>query len=130
MAPARLHLTDPELLRKLMLWAPQGKVTGQELARAAGISKQKVSAMLHGERVTVEREVARRIAATLGVHQGALFFQPLPTPMGVGSVRKETDGYPQRDEHQRAIDADASGIAQELGEHPRQGEPYRQRPPR
>ncbi|WP_157839156.1 helix-turn-helix domain-containing protein [Streptomyces flavidovirens] len=124
MTPARLRLTDPHLLRGLMQWAPGGEsITGQQLAGRVGVSKQKISALLSGERATVEPAVARRIAATLGVHQGALFFEPLPTPMGVGASRKDTTH-----EHQRAVDANAPRRAQELGRHPRQGEPYRRRP--
>ncbi|MFJ2701844.1 helix-turn-helix domain-containing protein [Streptomyces sp. NPDC087428] len=109
-----------------MQWAPGGRgVTGQDLAARAGISKQKVSAMLCGERTTVTPEVAHRIADILGVHQGALFFDPPPTPMGVGELRRDPTH-----EHQRPLDAHAVRSAQELEQHPRQGEPYRSRPPR
>ncbi|MFI6279614.1 helix-turn-helix domain-containing protein [Streptomyces sp. NPDC050988] len=108
-----------------MQWAPEGRsLNGQELADRVGISKQKVSALLSGERATVTREVAGRIAATLGVHQRALFFEPMPTPMGVGNSTRKDSPH----EHQRALDANAPRRAQELGRHPRQGEPYRSRP--
>ncbi|WP_374213843.1 helix-turn-helix domain-containing protein [Streptomyces sp. A3M-1-3] len=110
-----------------MKWAPQGRViSGTELAELVGISKSKVSALLCGERTTVTPETARRIAEALGVHQGALFFEPLSTPMGVDSpTRKDTPHG-----HERALHANAPRRAQELVQHPRQGEPYRSRPPR
>ncbi|MEU5974361.1 helix-turn-helix transcriptional regulator [Streptomyces sp. NPDC047315] len=124
MPTARLHLTDPDLLRKLMHWAPDGRLTGQDLANRVGVSKQKISALLSGHRATTDLTTAHRIAEVLGVHQGALFFQPLSTPMGVDSHRRESD------EHQRALDADAVCGARELGQHPGPREPYRRRPPR
>lgn len=127
MTPARLQLTDPDLLRKLMKWAPGNRsISGQELADAAEISKQKVSALLHGKRITVHREVAKRIAATLQVHEGALFFEPVSTPMGMDDQTRKESPH----DHQRALDANAPRRAQELEQHPRQGEPYRRRPTR
>ncbi|MEU3447194.1 helix-turn-helix transcriptional regulator [Streptomyces thermolilacinus] len=93
MTHARLHLTDGDLLRLLMRWAPAGRqITVRELAEQAGISKSKVSALLTGERVTVTPDVAARICRALDVRQDALFFQPLPTPTGVGSHDQEGKG--------------------------------------
>ncbi|MYT56909.1 helix-turn-helix domain-containing protein [Streptomyces sp. SID7834] len=86
MSPARLHLTRGDLLRLLMRWAPNGSsLTIRELAEAIGVSKSKVEALLSEERPTVTREVAERICTVLDVRQDALFFEPLPTPMGVGT---------------------------------------------
>lgn len=84
MAQARLQLTDSDLLRKLMQWAPGGTpLTVRALASQVGVSKSKISALLSGDRVTVEPPVAQRIAVAVGVHERALFFEPLSTPMGV-----------------------------------------------
>lgn len=91
----RLHLTDSDLLRKLMLWAPGGKpLTAKQLAGIARISRNKVYALLAGERPTVTRDKADAIAAAVGVHRGALFFEPLPTPMGADKAaptQEDTD---------------------------------------
>ncbi|WP_443074035.1 helix-turn-helix domain-containing protein [Streptomyces sp. NBC_01456] len=123
MTPARLHLTDSELLRLLMRWAPIGKpLTIRKLAERAGISKSKIHALLSGERVTVTPEIARRICGELSVHEGALFFKPLPSPTGEG-----IDGG-ERHEHERAVDADAARGSQELGGHDGSIGPYRRRP--
>lgn len=86
MTPARLHLTSGETLRTLMRWAPNGSsLTIRELADAVGVSKSKIEALLSEERPTVTRELAARICAALDVRQNALFFEPLPTPTGMGS---------------------------------------------
>ncbi|MGW1183002.1 helix-turn-helix domain-containing protein [Streptomyces drozdowiczii] len=86
MSHARLHLTHSGLLRALMRWAPRGRsLTIRELADEVGVSKSKVEALLSGERPTVTREIAERISHVLDVRQDALFFEPLPTPMGVGN---------------------------------------------
>ncbi|MCZ1009941.1 helix-turn-helix domain-containing protein [Streptomyces lydicus] len=123
MTPARLHLTDSELLRLLMHWAPLGRpLTIRELAEQVGISKSKVHALLSGERTTVTPEIARRICGELSVHEGALFFKPLPTPMGEGVDEGK------RHEHERAVDADAARSSQELGGHDGPIGPYRRRP--
>lgn len=67
-----------------MRWAPGGTaLTVRALASQVGVSKSKVSALLSGNRVTVDRATACRIAEAVGVHVGALFFEPLSTPMGV-----------------------------------------------
>lgn len=80
----RLCLTDSELLRTLMLWAPGGHpLTAKQLAQIAGVSRNKVYALLAGERPTVARDTATAIATAVGVHLGALFFEPVPTPTGV-----------------------------------------------
>lgn len=128
MSHARLHLTDGYVLRALMHRAPDDqpltvrKLDIRDLAEAVGVSKSKIHALLSGERPSVTREVAERICSTLGVHTGALFFEPLPTPMGVGSSGGE------RHDHERAIDADASRGSQELGGHDGPIGPYRCRP--
>ncbi|MFQ6851223.1 helix-turn-helix transcriptional regulator [Streptomyces sp. 35M1] len=87
MTPARLHLTSGETLRTLMRWAPNGSsLTIRELADAVGVSKSKIEALLSEERPTVTRELAGRICSVLDVRQNALFFEPLPAPMGAGST--------------------------------------------
>lgn len=84
MTDARLQLTDGDLLRKLMYWAPGGTpLTVRALASQVGVSKSKISALLSGDRATVEPPTARRIAQAVGVHDGALFFEPLSTSMDV-----------------------------------------------
>ncbi|MGW7248861.1 helix-turn-helix domain-containing protein [Streptomyces decoyicus] len=123
MTPARLHLTDSYVLRVLMHRAPIGRpLTIRGLAERVGISKSKIHALLSGERATVTPEIARRICDVLGVHVGALFFEPLPTPMGVG------DSGGERHEHERAVDADEARGSQELGGHDGPIGPYRRRP--
>lgn len=90
MVDDRLQLTDSDLLRKLMRWAPGGApLTVRALAAQVGVSKSKVAALLTGDRATAERETALRIANAVGVHAGALFFEPLPTPMGVGAPQED-----------------------------------------
>ncbi|MEU0309737.1 helix-turn-helix domain-containing protein [Streptomyces cyaneofuscatus] len=107
--PDRLQLTDSDLLRQLMRWAPNGRpLTIRELADAAGASKSKIGALLSGERTTVTPDVAGRITTALGVHERALFFQPLPTPMGADKRK----GH--RDDHERTVDAHAARGSQEL----------------
>ncbi|MGW6598460.1 helix-turn-helix domain-containing protein [Streptomyces sp. 35G-GA-8] len=106
-----------------MQHSPNGRpISGKSLGERVGLSKSKISALLHEERATVTRETADDIAEILGVHTGALFFEPLPTPVGVGNHGKG------RDDHQRALPANAARRAQELGQHPRQGEPDGRRP--
>ncbi|MEU7331369.1 helix-turn-helix domain-containing protein [Streptomyces parvus] len=114
MTPDRLQLTDSELLRRLMQWAPNGRpLTIRELAAAAGASKSKIHALLSGERTTVAPDVAGRITTALGVHERALFFQPLSTPTGEGNRK----GH--RHEHERTVDAHATRGSQELVGHDR-----------
>ncbi|MEV6437277.1 helix-turn-helix domain-containing protein [Streptomyces anulatus] len=121
--PDRLQLTDSELLRRLMRWAPNGRpLTIRELADAAGASKSKIHALLSGERTTVPPDVAGRITTALGVHERALFFQPLPTPVGAGSAK----GH--RHERKRTVDAHAARSSQELVHHDRPIRPDRGRP--
>ncbi|MER6598928.1 helix-turn-helix domain-containing protein [Streptomyces parvus] len=123
MTPDRLQLTDSELLRRLMRWAPNGRpLTIRELADAAGASKSKIHALLSGERTTVAPDVAGRITTALGVHERALFFQPLPSPTGEG----KTKGH--RHEHERTVDAHAARGSQELVDHDRSVRPNRGRP--
>lgn len=87
MTLARLHLTSGTVLRELMRWAPRGRsLTIRQFAADIGVSKSKVEALLSEERPTVTHAVARRICEVLDVRQDALFFEPLPTPMGVGST--------------------------------------------
>lgn len=87
MIHARLQLTDGDLLRKLMRWAPGGvPLTVRALASQVGVSKSKIAALLSGDRVTVDQATALRIADAVGVHVGALFFEPLSTPMGVDTL--------------------------------------------
>ncbi|OUD00212.1 helix-turn-helix domain-containing protein [Streptomyces swartbergensis] len=124
MTPARMHLHDGETLRTLMQRAPGGSVTIEELGERVGLSKSKVGMLLSGERPTVTREKADDICRVLGVHRGALFFEPLPTPMGTdntGGTRHACHG------HERAVAADADRGAQELGEHDGSVRPYRRR---
>lgn len=92
MSTDRLHLTDSDLLRKLMLWAPGGHpLTAKQLASLTGISRNKVYALLDGSRPTATEGVANAIATAVGVHRDALFFEPLPTPVGVDTpTDKET----------------------------------------
>jgi DNA-binding Xre family transcriptional regulator len=127
MTHARLRLTDSDLLRGLMRWAPGGNSLDiRSLADAVGVSKSKVHALLTGERPSVTPQVAARICEVLDVRRDALFFEPAPTPMGVGNPRQEGDG--RGDE--RAIDADEDRSSHELGEHDGPIGPYRRRPPR
>ncbi|MFI6465718.1 helix-turn-helix domain-containing protein [Streptomyces sp. NPDC050538] len=123
MTDARLQLTDRNLLRGLMRWAPGGRsITIEELGERVGLSKSKVGMLLSGERPTVTAEKADDICKALGVHRGALFFEPLPTPMGTDS------NGGTRHEHERALDADASRGSQELGCHDQPVGAYRRRP--
>ncbi|MFI1607802.1 helix-turn-helix domain-containing protein [Streptomyces griseofuscus] len=122
MTLARMHLYDGETLRKLMQRAPGGSIKIEELGEKVGLSKSKVGMLLSGERPTVTREKADDICRVLGVHRGALFFEPLPTPMGTDT----TGGT--RHEHGRAFDADADRSSQELGSHDGPIGPYRRRP--
>jgi hypothetical protein len=85
----RLRLTDSDLLRKLMLWAPDGPLTAKSLSTATGLSLSKVYALLSGERPTVGRETATTVASLVGVHLGALFFEVPPTPVGVDIYQEE-----------------------------------------
>lgn len=127
MESARLYLTSSHMLRGLMTWAPGGgSIDIRKLAEAVGVSKSKIGALLSGERPSVTEEVADRICEVLDVRRDALFYSPLPTPMGVGVNPK---GEAHR-EHQRAIDADADRGSHQLGEHGRPIGPYRRRPPR
>ncbi|MBL3669104.1 helix-turn-helix domain-containing protein [Streptomyces sp. M2CJ-2] len=127
MTRARLQLTDSDLLRGLMTWAPGGNSLDiRSLAGAVGVSKSKIHALLSGERPSVTPQVAERICAVLDVRRDALFYTPLPTPAGVGSPRKEGDGR----EHERAIDAHEARGSHELGEHGGPVGAHRRRPPR
>ncbi|PVE04642.1 helix-turn-helix domain-containing protein [Streptomyces scopuliridis] len=92
MKEPRLRLIDPHVLRHLMQHAPDGRpISGKTLGDRVGLSKSKISALLHEERATVTPGTAERIATTLGVHTGALFFEPLSTPMGMDSrIGKDT----------------------------------------
>ncbi|AZM57622.1 hypothetical protein DMA15_12450 [Streptomyces sp. WAC 01529] len=127
MIHARWHLYDGETLRTLMQRAPGGRsLTMEELGERVGLSKSKVGMLISGERPTVPLEMADSICAVLGVHRGALFFQPLPTPMGAGRL---TGGSRNgRDQHERAVAEDADRGTHELGEHDRPIGPYRRRP--
>lgn len=118
----RLHLTSPELLRLLMEWAPNGEVTAPELAATAQLSRSKAYALLSGDRPTVDRSTAERIAARLHVAAEVLFRPRLPTPTGM-DIRRE-----DRSEHERTIDAAPVRGPHELGEHPGPREPHRRRP--
>jgi transcriptional regulator with XRE-family HTH domain len=125
MTPARLHLTDRNLLRGLMKWAPGGQSLDiRKLAQAAGVSKSKVHALLSGDRPSVTPEVADRICRALDVRRDALFLNRLPTPTGMGSPIEEGRGR----EHERAIDAAPTRGTHQLGEDAGPGEPYRRRP--
>lgn len=125
MTQARLHLTDRNLLRGLMTWAPDGgSLDIRKLAEAVGVSKSKIGALLSGERPSVTEDVADRICEALDVRRDALFYDPLPTPMGVGSHPKEGT----RREHERAFAADEVRGSHELGEHAEPVGPYRRRP--
>ena len=125
MTPARLYLTDSDVLRGLMTWAPGGSsVDIRKLADAVGVSKSKIGALLSGERPSVTEDVADRICEALDVRRDALFYDPLPTPMGVGNDRQE--GAPR--EHERAVAADEARGAHELGQHDGPVGPYRRRP--
>ncbi|WP_406202676.1 helix-turn-helix domain-containing protein [Streptomyces sp. NBC_01017] len=121
MPDARVHLHDGETLRKLMERAPSGSITIEELGKRVGLSKSKVGMLLSGERPTVSAAKADDICRVLGVHRGALFFKPLPTPVGTDS----TEGT--RDEHGRALTANADRGSQELGGHDGPARPYRRR---
>ncbi|MFF7365666.1 helix-turn-helix domain-containing protein [Streptomyces sp. NPDC008125] len=81
MFDARLHLTDPALLRSLMRWGPGGRsLDVRGLATRVGVSKSKVGALLSGERPTVTQEIAERICSVLDVRRDALFFEQCPRP--------------------------------------------------
>lgn len=67
-----------------MIWAPEGPLTVKDLAAATGLSRSKVYALLSGERRWVDHEPAVTTATLVGVHLGALFFKPMPTPTGEG----------------------------------------------
>ncbi|RPK76403.1 Helix-turn-helix domain protein [Streptomyces sp. ADI97-07] len=91
MSYARLHLTSSGTLRDLMRWGPNGSsVSIRELAAAVGVSKSKIEALLSEQRPTATREVAERICKTLDVRLSALFFEPLPTPTGMGTTGRRT----------------------------------------
>ncbi|MFM9637652.1 helix-turn-helix domain-containing protein [Streptomyces turgidiscabies] len=124
MIDARVHLHDGETLRKLMERAPGGPITIEELGNRVGLSRSKVGMLLSGERPTVTHEKADGICKALGVHRGALFFEPLPTPMGTDSTGGTTHGT---HEHGRAVAADAGRGSQELGGHDGPVRPYRRR---
>lgn len=127
MSDARLYLTRSDVLRGLMDWAPGGgSIDIRELAAAAGVSKSKIGALLSGERPSVTLPVAKRICEVLDVRLDALFTAQLPTPMGMGSDRKE--GI--RREHERTLDAAPGRGSHELGEHGGPVGSYRRRPPR
>jgi transcriptional regulator with XRE-family HTH domain len=122
MDPARLYLTSGDMLRGLMTWAPGGgSFDIRKLAGAVGVSKSKIGALLSGERPSVTEDVADRICEVLDVRRDALFYDRLPTPMGVGS---DPQGGTHR-EHERAVTADEVRGSCELGEHDRPVEPYR-----
>lgn len=127
MSDARLYLTRSATLRGLMDWAPGGgSIDIRTLADAVGVSKSKIHALLSGERPSVTTEVADRICDVLQVRRDALFYDRLPTPMGVGSTPEEGDER----EHERAIDAAPTRGSHQLGEHDGPVGPYRRRPPR
>ncbi|MFB7594342.1 helix-turn-helix domain-containing protein [Streptomyces sp. NPDC056160] len=124
MTHARLVLTDSDVLRGLMTWAPGGSsVDIRKLADAVGVSKSKIGALLSGERPSVTEDVADRICEALDVRRDALFYDPLPTPMGVGSHRQEG----AEREHERAVATDEVRGSHELGEHDGPVGPYRRR---
>jgi transcriptional regulator with XRE-family HTH domain len=126
MDSARLYLTSSHTLRGLMNWAPGGgSIDIRKLAEAVGVSKSKIGALLSGERPSVTEDVADRICAVLDVRRDALFYSPLPTPMGVGSHPEEGTS---RREHERAVAADEVRGSHELGEHAEPVGPYRRRP--
>jgi transcriptional regulator with XRE-family HTH domain len=128
MAHARLYLTSSHVLRGLMTWAPGGdSLDIRKLADAAGVSKSKIGALLSGERPSVTEDVADRICEVLDVRRDALFYEPLPTPMGVGSHPKEGT---ERREHERAVATDEVRGPHELGEHDQPVGPHRRRPAR
>jgi hypothetical protein len=104
----RLHLTDSDLLRVLMFRAPGGPLSVRRLAAIAGISKTRMDDLLHDRYPTVVPDVANRIARAVGVHCAALFLPETST-----SVDVDSRGGPV--EHQRAVDADARRLVQELG---------------
>ncbi|WP_353962260.1 helix-turn-helix transcriptional regulator [Streptomyces sp. NBC_00654] len=108
-----------------MTWAPGGSSLDiRKLADAVGVSKSKIGALLSGERPSVTEDVADRICEVLDVRRDALFYDPLPTPMGVGGHPKEG----ARSEHERAFAADEVRGPHELGEHAEPVGPYRRRP--
>lgn len=125
MTQARLYLTDRHLLRGLMTWAPGGdSLDIRTLANAVGVSKSKIGALLSGDRPSVAEEVADRLCDVLDIRRDALFFEPLPTPMGEGT---HSTGGPHR-EHERALTADEVRRPHELGEHDGPIGAYRERP--
>lgn len=126
MTHAPRYLTDSDVLRGLMRRAPGGRrMDVRELAETVGVSKSKIGALLTGERPSVTPQVAERICEALDVRRDAVFYEPLPTPMGVGSYEEGA-----RREHERAVDADATRGSHKLGQHDGPVGPYRRRPPR
>jgi DNA-binding Xre family transcriptional regulator len=108
-----------------MTWAPGGgSLDIRKLADAVGVSKSKIGALLSGERPSVTKDVADRICEVLDVRRDALFYDPLPTPMGVGSHPEEGT---ERREHERAVATDEVRGSHELGEHLEQVGSYRRR---
>ncbi|WP_405991051.1 helix-turn-helix domain-containing protein [Streptomyces sp. NBC_00986] len=125
MTHARFHLTSNHLLRGLMTWAPGGgSLDIRKLADAVGVSKSKIGALLSGERPSVTKDVADRICEVLDVRRDALFYDPMPTPMGMGTHPEEEA---ERREHERAVAADEVRGSHELGEHLEQVGSYRRR---
>jgi transcriptional regulator with XRE-family HTH domain len=126
MTHARLHLTDRSVLRGLMTWGPDGQSFDiRSLADAVGVSKSKVHALLSGERPSVTKPVAERICRVLNVRLDALFYDSLPTPVGVG-IRTEGDDRG----HERAHDAAPPRGSHQLGQDHGPVEPHRRRPAR
>ena len=121
MNDVRLHLTDSDLLRKLMQRAPGGPLSVRALARVAGISKTRVDDLLHDRYPTVTQETATRIARAVGVHRAALF---LPTP----STSMDADKGGPVDHHQRALDAAPARGSHQLGQDAGPVRAYRRRP--
>ncbi|MFJ1650040.1 helix-turn-helix domain-containing protein [Streptomyces sp. NPDC088337] len=126
MTHAQRYLADSDVLRGLMRRAPGGgSVDIRKLADAVGVSKSKIGALLSGERPSVTEDVADRICEALDVRRDAIFYDPLPTPTGVGDDREG-----EHREHQRADDAAPTRRTHELGEHDGPVGPHRRRPPR
>lgn len=95
MREPRLHLTDSELLRRLMRWAPAGRITVRDLAGAARVSKTKIDDLRRGHPYpSVTETSAEQIAKALGVDVRVL-FRP------ASSVSPDTDkGGDTADGHQ------------------------------
>ncbi|MFF9123218.1 helix-turn-helix domain-containing protein [Streptomyces sp. NPDC014889] len=126
MTHAQRYLTDSDVLRGLMRRAPGGgSLEIRKLADAVGVSKSKIGALLSGERPSVTEDVAERICEVLDVRRDAVFYDPLPTPMGVGNDQEGAQSG-----HERADDAAPARRAHELGEHDGPVGPYRRRPAR